>query len=184
MERCPLLAWQEGFEPPAPLSRKPVFSRDVLSPVQALPQKMALGPGLEPGWVLRRRRISNAVPYHFRTAKQMAAPEGLEPPWDLWSPSGFRPDAITSSTTVPKWRGVRDSNPRVVFRPTPHFQCGTFDQLCQLLVQKQKSLGGQPWPLPGELLKPYQGHSPSGAPSDELSNAGFFALTSPVTAST
>ena len=30
---------------------------------------MALGPGLEPGWGFHRRRVSSAVPYHFRTAK-------------------------------------------------------------------------------------------------------------------
>ena len=77
------MAWQEGFEPPAPLSRKHQFSELTLLPTQALPQKMALGPGLEPGWVLRRRRISSAVPYHFRTAKQNGGTGGTRTPMGL-----------------------------------------------------------------------------------------------------
>ena len=57
------MAWQEGFEPPAPLSRKHVFSRDALSPVQALPQKMALGARFERARGFIRLRISNPMPY-------------------------------------------------------------------------------------------------------------------------
>lgn len=33
---------------------------------------------------------------------KLAGCEGVEPPWDFWSPSGFRPEALTDSSQHPK----------------------------------------------------------------------------------
>ena len=33
---------------------------------------------------------------------KLAGCEGVEPPWDFWSPSGFRPEALTDSSQHPR----------------------------------------------------------------------------------
>ena len=62
---------------------------------------MALGPGLEPGWGFHRRRISSAVPYHFRTAKHGGVDRARTCAGFIRPPPHFQCGTFTNSVTTP-----------------------------------------------------------------------------------